>query len=73
MSIILEEETKNSSLVADLQPPLPPVPNQTAPLVPPPPVITPAPTITAADVGTLAAALPDLSTKVQLNSIINRK
>ena len=72
MSIMLKEETKNSSLVAAIQPPLPPIHSETTPL-PPPPVTTPVPKIAADTLGTLAAAYPDLSTKVQLNSILNRK
>ena len=73
MSIMLEEEINNYSLVAALQTTLPPVPNQTAPQVPP--FITPSPTISTAatNVRKIAAAFPDLSTKVQLNSILNRK
>ena len=69
---MLKVETKNFSLVASLQPPLPPVPSKTTPL-PPPPVPTLVPRIYAASVGTLADALPDLSAKVKLNSILNRK
>ena len=72
MYIMLEEETNNSSLVAALHPPLPPVPSKT-PLIPPPTVVTPAPTISAAAVGTLAATFLALPTKVQLNSILNCK
>ena len=72
MYIMLEEETNNSSLVNALQLHLPPVPNITPP-IPPPPVITPDPTIDAADVGTLAASVLALSTEVQLNIILNRK
>ena len=48
MYIMLEEETNNSSLVAALHPPLPPVPSKT-PLIPPPTVVTPAPTIRLVD------------------------
>ena len=72
MYIMLKEEMNNSSLVADLHPPLIPVPSKT-PLIPPPPVVTPPPTISTAAVGTLAATFLALSTKVQLNSILNRK
>ena len=72
VSTIQEEETNNSSLVASLRPPLPPVPIKT-PQMPPPIVITPEPTIATAAVGTLADAFPDLYTKVQLNIILNRK
>ena len=72
MYIMLKEETKKSSLVAALHPPLLLVPSKTPPL-PPPPVPTPVPTIATAAVGTLAAALPDVSTKVQLHSILNLK
>ena len=72
MSIILKEETNNSSLVAALQTPLPPVPNKN-PLIPPPPVIPPVPTIVDAAVVTLSDAFLDLSTKFQLSSILNRK
>ena len=68
MSIILEKETKNSSLVAALQPPLPPVPSNNSQLI-----ITPAPTISDSVVGVLSATLPDLSIMVQLNSLLNRK
>ena len=53
MYIMLKEETKNSYLVAALQPPLPPVPIKN-PQLPPPPIHTPAPTIDNAAVGTLA-------------------
>ena len=64
---------KNSFLVADLRPPIPPFPSKTPPL-PPPPVPTPAPTIAAAsDVRTIAVAFPALSTKVQLKSTLTRK
>ena len=72
MSIILEEATNSSSLVAALQTLLPPVPSKN-PLLPPPPVTTPVLTIAADSARTLAAAFPDLSTKVQLNRILNRK
>ena len=72
MSIMIEEETKNSYLVEALQLPLPPVPSKT-PLLPPPPVPTLVPTISDAAEGTLAAAFLSLSTKVKLNSILNRK
>ena len=72
MSIMLEEETNKNSLVAALQIPLPPIPSKT-PLPPPLPVPTPVPAIAAATVVTLVDALPDQSTKVQLNSILNRK
>ena len=72
MSIMLEEETYNYYIIEDLQPPLPPVPSKTPPL-PPPPVPNPVPTIDGAAVGTIAAAFLALSTKVQLNRILNRK
>ena len=72
MPIMLKEETNNSSLVAALHTPLPQVPSKTPPL-PHPHVPTPAPMIATDTVGTLAAAFPYLSTKVQLNSILNRK
>ena len=72
MSIIIEGETNKYSLVAALQPPLPPVPSKT-PQITPPPVPTPVPTIYAAAVGTLATAFLDLSIKVQLNSILNHR
>ena len=72
MPIMLEEETNNSSLVAALQPPLSQVPSKT-PLLPYPHVPTPAPMIATAAAGTLAAAFPALSTRVQLNSILNHK
>ena len=65
---MLKEETNNSYLVAALQPPLPPDPNKTPPISPPH-IITPDPTIYDDAVGTIASAFPDLSTKVQLNSI----
>ena len=64
MSIMIEEETNNSSLVAALKPPLTPVPSKTRTL-PPPPVPNPVTNILAAAVVTLAAAFPDLSTKFQ--------
>ena len=69
---MLKEETNKSSLVAALRPPLPSVRSKTPPL-PPPSVLTPGAMIVAAAVGTLDAAFPDLSTKVQLNSIPNRR
>ena len=72
MSIMLEEETYNYYIIEDLQPPLPPVPSKTPPL-PPPPVPNPVPTIDGADVVTLVAALPTLSSKVQLNRRLNCK
>ena len=72
MYIIIKKETNNFSLVAALHPPLPPIPSKTPPL-PPPPVLTPVPTIVTATGGMLAAAFLDLSTKVQLNNIFNRK
>ena len=72
MSIMLEEETKNYSLVTSLQLPLPPVPSKTTPL-PPLPAPTTVTTISSAAVGMIAAAFPDLSTKVKLNSILNCK
>ena len=72
MYIMLKEETKNSSLVAALQLPLPPIPGKTPPL-PSPTFPTPVPTIADDTVVTLSAAFPDLSTKVKLNSILNRK
>ena len=72
MSILLKEATKNSSLVAALHKPLPPVLSKTTPL-PPPPLHNPVPKIAAAAVGTLSTALTDLSTRVQLNSILNCK
>ena len=72
MSIMIEEETNNYSLVAVLQPHLLPVPSNNPPL-PPPPVIITTPNIAADDVGTLADAFLDLSNKVKLDSILNRK
>ena len=72
MSIMINEETKKSSLIAALQPPLLLVPSKTPPLSPPP-VPNPVPMIATAAVGTLAAALPAISTKVQLHSILNFK
>ena len=48
MSIVLEEETNNRSLVAALQPPLSPVPSKTPPILPPP-ILTPVPAISSAD------------------------
>ena len=72
MSNMREEETNNSSLVAAIQQPLPLAPSKT-PLFTPLPVPTPYPTIAAVSVEMIAAALPDLSTKVQLNGILNRK
>ena len=69
---MFEEEINNSSLIAALQSPLTPITSKTPPL-PPPPVPTPVPTIASATVVTLATALPALSTKVQLNSILNCK
>ena len=72
MSIMIKEETKNSSLLAALQPSLPPVPSKT-PSLPPPHVPTPVPMIAASGVVTRATSFPDLSTKVQLNIILNRK
>ena len=71
MSIMIKEENKNSSFIAALHPPLPPISSKTSPL-PPPPVPTPVLMISAAAVGTIAAAFPALSTKVQLNSILKR-
>ena len=72
MSFMLKEETNKSYLVAALQPRLILVPSKTPPLSPPP-VPTPVPMIATAAVGTLAAALPAISTKVQLHSILNFK
>ena len=72
MLIITEEENNNSSLIASLQSPIPPVPIKTTPITSLN-VITPAHNIAAAAVGTLAATFLDHSTKVQLNSILNRK
>ena len=72
MSIMLKEETNKSSLVAALHQPLLLVPSKTPPL-PPPPVPTPVPKIATTAAGTLAAALPAISTKVQLHSILNLK
>ena len=72
MCIMLEYETNNASLVTAHQTLLPPVPSKTPPL-PHLPGPTPVPTIAAAAVGTLAAAFLALFTKVQLNSILNRK
>ena len=72
MSIMLKEETNNSSLVAAIQPPLTPVPSKTPPRLPPP-VPTPVPTIAAAYAVTIASALLALSTRVQLDSTVNRK
>ena len=72
MYIMLEYETNNASLVTAHQTLLPPVPSKTPPL-PHLPGPTPVPTIAAAAVGTLAAAFLALFTKVQLNSILNRK
>ena len=72
MSIMLKEETKKPSLVSAIPSPFPKVPSKTPPL-PPPHVPTPVTKISAADVGRIAAAFPDLSTKVQLNSIPNRR
>ena len=70
MSIMIEEETKNSSIFKALQPPLPPVSDENPPLplpLPPQYVPNPVPTIAAAaDVVTIDAAFPDLSTKVQV-------
>ena len=62
ISIMLEEGENKSSLAADLQPPLTPIPNKIV-LLPPPPVPTPVPTIAAATVVMVYYALPDLSTK----------
>ena len=67
-----QEETNKSSLVAALQAPLLLVPSKTTPL-PSPPVSTPVPTIAPDYVWTIAAAFPDISTKVQLRSILNFK
>ena len=64
MSIMIEEEMNNSSIVAALQPPLPPVPNKTPP-IPPLSVITPVPTIAASAVRIITDAFLDLSTKVE--------
>ena len=72
MSNILEEETKKSSLAEALQPPLPPVPIKTTPLLPLP-VPNPVHEIADSAVGTPSSAFPDLFTKAQLNSILNRK
>ena len=72
MSIMIEEETKNSYLVEALQLPLPPVPSKT-PSLPPLPVPTLVPTIATSVVRALAASFPALSTKFQLNSILNHK
>ena len=69
---MFEEETNNFSIVAALQPPLPLVPSKTT-LIPPLRVPTPVTTISDAAVGTLAAAFLSLSTKGELNSILNRK
>ena len=46
---MLEEGENKSSLAADLQPPLTPIPNKIV-LLPPPPVPTPVPTVVAATV-----------------------
>ena len=72
MSIMLKEETNKSSLVAALQPLLLLIPSKIPPL-PPLPVPIPVPMIATAAVGTLDAALPAISTKVQLHSILNLK
>ena len=72
MSIMLKEETNNSSIVAALQPPRPPVPSKT-PSLPPLPVPTLVPTISTSVVRALAASFPALSTRFQLNSILNHK
>ena len=72
MSIIIKEETKNPSIVVALQPPLLPLHSKNPPL-PPLPGLTPVPTIASAAVGTLSAAFLALFTRVQLNSILNRK
>ena len=69
---MIKEETNNSSLVAALQPPLAPFTSKTT-LLTPPPVPTPTHTISAAAEGTLAASFLVLSTKVQLNIILNPK
>ena len=69
MSIMLEEETKKSSLVAALQPPLPQIPSKTPPL-PPPPVPTPVLMIAADTVVILASVFLDLSTKYHTQSQI---
>ena len=62
----------NSSLVVALQPPLPQFPSKN-PYLPPLHVPTPVPKIAAASVVTISDAFLDLSTKVQLNIILNRK
>ena len=72
MYIMLEEETNSPSLVVAIQPPLPLVPSKNPPL-PPPPVPNPEPKTATADVGTLDAVLLAISTKFQINSILNRK
>ena len=71
MSIMIEEEMNNSSLIAALKPSLTPDPSKNPPLLPLP-VPTPVPNIAAAAMGMLSDALLDLSTKFQLNSILNR-
>ena len=72
MSVMINEETNKSYLIAAFQPPLLLVPIKTPPL-PPLPVPIPVPMMATASVGTLAAALPAISTKVQLHSILNFK
>ena len=69
---MIKEETNNTSLIAALHPPLPPVPSKN-PLILSLSIINPAINIAAADLGTLAAIFLSLSTKVQLNSILNCK
>ena len=72
MYIILEEENNNSYLVGALHTALTPVPSKSPP-IPPPPIPTPLPPIAADAVVTLSATFLDLSTKGQLNSILNHK
>jgi hypothetical protein len=62
MSVLREEETKNSGLISALQPSLPPAPaGNEAPAAPP---------AQPAAVSALASQFPAISTKVTLNSIL---
>ena len=68
MSTLKEAETSNASLIAALQPSLPPAP---APAPPARPTAPAAPAASAAGlVGSLAQSFPALSTKVKINSIM---
>ena len=67
MSVLMEEEQSNATIVSALAPPLAPAPPP--PAVPPPvkPVAQPIP---SAAISQLSAAFPALATKVKLQNIL---